>query len=183
MANKRIRKKSEKRRNLEQRFRTAVNAANNILENFEEQDIRFILDDDYGAIFADNLYTNKKGYFRSNATKRTNAQLENAIDILETLVIDAPEYEKDANSFKELAQKIEVDSEYVEWAFWEFIKFASSIVGHQVSPSDEIAVIARTRLENGESLEEVEQTFYGMYMNTTSQAEFIYEFSNHGVLL
>lgn len=178
MANKRIRKKSEKRKQTEKKFRQITEQANKILEDFEKDDIRFILDDDYGGVFSDSKIMNKKGYFRNNPTKKSIAQMENITQIMETLIEDSDAYREDAERLKNLADEMDIDK-----AFWEFIKFASAIVGHQVSPSDTIAVIARVRLERGESLEKVENTFYQMYMNSESDAEFIYKFSERGTLL
>ena len=178
MANKRIRKKSEKRKQTEKRFSQVVEQVNKILEDFEKDDIRFILDDDYGGVFSDSKIMNKKGYFRNNPSKKSIAQMENVTQIMETLIEDSDAYREDAERLKNLADEMDI-----EQAFWEFIKFVSAIVGHQVSPSDTIAVIARVRLERGDSLEKVENTFYQMYMNSESDAEFIYKFSEHGTLL
>lgn len=185
------REKSENRKELEKRFKELVDKANNILDKFDEEERRYIFDDDYGAVFDDKTIMTQKGKFRKNASELTNKELEQRNKMLSTFIQDSDEYEKDAEAFEnlaeDLAEAMEIPFEEYEKDFWDFINFVKAIIGNNPDYSEIIEMcmsIAPKRFGRGESLEQIKNAFYTAWINNDGNtAKFMTEFSENGILL
>lgn len=184
------REKSENRKELEKRFRELVDKANEILDKFDEEQRRYIFDDDYGAVFDDKTIMTQKGKFRKNASELTNKELEQRNKMLSTFIQDSDEYEKDAEAFENFAEDMAKDMgiprEEWEQDLWQFMAFVKSILGQIPNYSEVIEMIetiAENRFSRGESLNEIKDIFYTAWINSENIEDFITEFSQNGVLL
>lgn len=185
------RQKSENRKELEKRFRELVDKANEILDKFDDEQRRYIFDDDYGAIFDDKTIMTQKGKFRKNASELTNKELEQRNKMLSTFIEDSDEYEKDADAFEDfaedLAEAMDIPFEEYEKDFWDFINFVKAIIGNNPDYSEIIEMcmsIAEKRFGRGESLDKIKDAFYTAWINNDGDTmKFITEFSENGILL
>lgn len=185
------REKSENRKELEKRFRELVDKANEVLDKFDEEQRRYIFDDDYGAIFDDKTIMTQKGKFRKNASELTNKELEQRNKMLSTFIQDSDEYEKDAEAFEDFAEDVaeamDIPFEEYEKDFWDFINFVKAIIGNNPDYSEIIEMsmsISDARFRRGESLEQIKNAFYTAWINNDGDtAKFITEFSENGILL
>ncbi len=177
------RKKSARREWLENAFKQRVQEANEILKEFERDGTRRLLEDDYGGVFADNDIMTKSGYFRSNASELTNAQLEQRISLLDSFIDDAPQYKEDAKQAKKMAEQLGIDDPDKLQIFFDFMEFVRSVLGERLVPSKVIKDIAVARINRGDTLEEIKQAFMDAYLNSYDYWDMIDQFSEHGVLI
>lgn len=177
------RKKSARREWLENAFKQRVQEANEILKEFERDGTRRLLEDDYGGVFADNDIMTKSGYFRSNASELTNAQLEQRISLLDSFIDDAPQYKEDARQAKKMAEQLGIDDPDKLQIFFDFMEFVRSVLGERLVPSKVIKDIAVARINRGDTLEEIKQAFMNAYLNSYDYWDMIDQFSEHGVLI
>lgn len=177
------RKKSARREWLENAFKQRVQEANDILKEFERDGTRRLLEDDYGGVFADNDIMTKSGYFRSNASELTNAQLEQRISLLDSFIDDAPQYREDAKQAKKMAEQLGIDDPDKLQIFFDFMEFVRSVLGERLVPSKVIKDIAVARINRGDTLEEIKQAFMDAYLNSYDYWDMIDQFSEHGVLI
>ena len=177
------RKKSARREWLENAFKQRVQEANEILKEFERDGTRRLLEDDYGGVFADNDIMTKSGYFRSNASELTNAQLEQRISLLDSFIDDAPQYKEDAKQAKKMAEQLGIDDPDKLQIFFDFMEFVRSVLGERLVPSKVIKDIAVARINRGDTLEEIKQAFMNAYLNSYDYWDMIDQFSEHGVLI
>lgn len=177
------RKKSARREWLENAFKQRVEEANEILRDFDKDGTRDILDDDYGGMLSDDDLMTKKGFFRSNASTLTNAQLEQRISLLDSFIDDAPQYKEDAKQAKEIADKLGiVDPDNLQ-IFGDFMEFVRSVLGDRVEPSDVIKDIAVARINSGEDFDDLKQAFMNAYLSCEDYWDMVDQFSEHGVLI
>lgn len=184
------RQKSENRKELEKRFRELVDKANDILDKFDDEERRYIFDDDYGAVFDDKTIMTQKGKFRRNASELTNKELEQRNKMLSTFIEDSDEYEKDADTFEDfvedMAEAMDIPFEEYEKDFWDFVNFVKAIIGNISNYSDIVEMImsvAHSRFRRGETLEEIKNAFYTAWTNSDNISDFLTEFSGNGILL
>ena len=184
------RQKSENRKELEKRFKELVDKANETLDKFDEEERRYIFDDDYGAIFDDKTIMTQKGKFRKNASELTNKELEQRNKMLSTFIQDADEYEKDAEVVEDFAEDMAdamgIPFEEYEKNFWEFVNFIKAIIGNIPDFSEIIEMamnVVDARFRRGESLEEIKNAFYTAWTNSEDTSDFITKFSENGTLL
>ena len=177
------RKKSARREWLENAFKQRVQEANEILKEFERDGTRRLLEDDYGGVFADRDIMTKSGYFRSNASELTNAQLEQRISLLDSFIDDAPQYKEDAKQAKKMAEQLGIDDPDKLQIFFDFMEFVRSVLGDRLVPSKVIKDIAVARINRGDTLEEIKQAFMDAYLNSYDYWDMIDQFSEHGVLI
>lgn len=177
------RKKSARREWLENAFKQRVQEANEILKEFERDGTRRLLEDDYGGVFADDDIMTKSGYFRSNASKLNNAQLEQRISLLDSFIDDAPQYKEDAKQAKKMAEQLGIDDPDKLQIFFDFMEFVRSVLGERLVPSKVIKDIAVARINRGDTLEEIKQAFMDAYLNSYDYWDMIDQFSEHGVLI
>lgn len=177
------RKKSARREWSENAFKQRVQEANDILKEFERDGTRRLLEDDYGGVFADDDIMTKSGYFRSNASKLTNAQLEQRISLLDSFIDDAPQYKEDAKQAKKIAEQLGIDDPDKLQTFFDFMEFVRSVLGERLVPSKVIKDIAVARINRGDTLEEIKQAFMDAYLNSYDYWDMIDQFSEHGVLI
>lgn len=182
--------KSENRKELEKRFRELVDKANEILDKFDEEQRRYIFEDDYGAIFDDKTIVTQKGKFRKNASELTNKELEQRNKMLSTFIQDSDEYEKDAEAVEDFAEDVAdamgIPFEEYEKDFWDFINFVKAIIGNNPDYSEIIEMcmnISDARFRRGESLDEIKNAFYTAWTNSKDTSDFITKFSENGILL
>lgn len=177
------RKKSARREWLENAFKQRVQEANEILKEFERDGTRRLLEDDYGGVFADNDIMTKSGYFRSNASKLTNAQLEQRISLLDSFIDDAPQYKEEAKQAKKMAEQLGIDDPDKLQIFFDFMEFVRSVLGDRLVPSKVIKDIAIARINRGDTLEEIKQAFMDAYLNSYDYWDMVDQFSEQGVLI
>lgn len=177
------RKKSARREWLENAFKQRVQEANEILKEFERDGTRRLLEDDYGGVFADMDIMTKSGYFRSNASELTNAQLEQRISLLDSFIDDTPQYKEDAKQAKKMAEQLGIDDPDKLQIFFDFMEFVRSVLGERLVPSKVIKDIAVARINRGDTLEEIKQAFMNAYLNSYDYWDMIDQFSEHGVLI
>lgn len=177
------RKKSARREWLENAFKQRVEEANEILKEFERDGTRRLLEDDYGGVFADRDIMTKSGYFRSNASELTNAQLEQRISLLDSFIDDAPQYKEDARQAKKMAEQLGIDAPDKLQIFFDFMEFVRSVLGERLVPSKVIKDIAVARINRGDTLEEIKQAFMDAYLNSYDYWDMVDQFSEHGVLI
>lgn len=177
------RKKSARREWLENAFKQRVQEANEILKEFERDGTRRLLEDDYGGVFADRDIMTKSGYFRSNASELTNAQLEQRISLLDSFIDDTPQYKEDAKQAKKMAEQLGIDDPDKLQIFFDFMEFVRSVLGERLVPSKVIKDIAVARINRGDTLEEIKQAFMNAYLNSYDYWDMIDQFSEHGVLI
>lgn len=177
------RKKPSRREWLENAFRQRVDDANEILREFDNDGTRQVLDDDYGGMLSDDDIMTKKGFFRSNASKLTNAQLEQRISLLDSFLSDASAYREDAEQIKNIADKLGIIDPDNLQIFGDFMEFVRSVLGDRLEPSDVIKDIAVARINNGENLDDIKQAFMDAYLNSEDYWDLINQFSDNGVLI
>lgn len=196
------RKKSENRQQLEKRFKELADKANSILNNFNRDEIEYVFETDYGAMFDDGEIMTQSGKFRKNASALTISELEQRIKMLDSFITDSEEYKKDAEAFENFADSVyESYSEYTgdevkkmtdeekkefERQLWRFLAFVDSIVqGHPDYSEimEKAEKIGRERLMHGETVEEMKDAFYNAWMASTDTKDFVDRFSERGTLL
>lgn len=177
------RKTSAHREWLINAFKQRVEEANAILREFERDGTRRLLEDDYGGVFADDEIMTKTGYFRSNASQLTNAQLEQRISLLDSFIDDAPQYKEDAKQAKKMAEQLGIDDPNKLQIFFDFMEFVRSVLGERLVPSKVVKDIAVARINRGDTLEEIKQAFMDAYLNSYDYWDMIDQFSEHGVLI
>lgn len=177
------RKKSARREWLENAFKQRVQEANEILKEFERDGTRRLLEDDYGGVFADNDIMTKSGYFRSNASELTNAQLEQRISLLNSFLSDASAYREEAKQIKDIADKLGIIDPDNLQIFGDFMEFVRSVLGDRLEPSDVIKDIAVARINSGEDFDDIKQAFMDAYLNSEDYWDMINQFSDNGVLI
>ena len=195
------RKKSENRQQLEKRFKELADKANGILDNFNREEIEYVFETDYGAMFDDEEIMTQSGKFRKNASALTISELNQRIKMLDSFITDSEEYKKDADTFENFADAVyESYNEYTgdevkmtdeekkefERQLWRFLAFVDSIVqGHpdysEIMEKSE--KIGRERLKRGETVEEMKDAFYNAWMASTDTKDFVDRFSERGTLL
>ena len=179
-------KKSFNRSELEKRFKKLVDDANDILSKFDENERMYIFDDDYGAVFNDKTIMTQKGTFRKNASELTVKELQQRISMLNSFIIDSSEYEKDAESFENFAENVDIPREVWDKDFWQFVDFAKAIIGDRPDFSEiieQVMAIAEKRFSRGETLDEIKNEFYNAWVHQANADEFIASFSENGILL
>ena len=177
------RKTSAHREWLINAFKMRVEEANAILREFDKEGTRRLLEDDYGGVFADEEIMTKSGYFRSNASKLSNAQLEQRISLLDSFIDDAPQYREDAKQAKKMAEQLGIDDPDKLQIFFDFMEFVRSVLGERLIPSKVIKDIAVARINRGDTLEEIKQAFMNAYLNSYDYWDMIDQFSERGVLI
>ena len=182
-AERKQRKKSARREWLENAFKQRVQEANEILKEFERDGTRRLLEDDYGGVFADRDIMTKSGYFRSNASEMTNTQIEQRISLLDSFIDDAPQYKADAKQAKKMAEQLGIDDPDKLQKFFDFMEFVRSVLGERLVPSKVIKDIAVTRINRGDTLDEIKQAFMDAYLNSYDYWDMVDQFSEHGVLI
>lgn len=182
-AERKQRKKSARREWLENAFKQRVEEANVILKDFDREDIRHVLDDDYGGLLSDDDIMTKKGFFRQNTSQLTNAQLEHRISLLDSFIGDVPSYRDNAKQAKEIADKLGiVDPDNLQ-IFGDFMDFMRSVLGDRVEPSDVIKDIAVARINSGDDFDDLKQAFMDAYLNSVDYWDMIDQFSDSGALI
>lgn len=164
-------------------FKMRVEEANAILREFDKEGTRRLLEDDYGGVFADDEIMTKSGYFRSNASKLSNAQLEQRISLLDSFIDDAPSYRDDAKQAKKIAEQLGINDPDKLQIFFDFMEYVRSVLGDRLVPSKVIKDIAVARINRGDTLEEIKQAFMNAYLNSYDYWDMIDQFSEHGVLI
>lgn len=164
-------------------FKMRVEEANAILREFDKEGTRRLLEDDYGGVFADDEIMTKSGYFRSNASKLSNAQLEQRISLLDSFIDDAPHYRDDAKQAKKIAEQLGINDPDKLQIFFDFMEYVRSVLGDRLVPSKVIKDIAVARINRGDTLEEIKQAFMNAYMNSYDYWDMVDQFSEHGVLI
>ena len=180
------RRKSANREELEKRFKRLVDDANDILTKFDENGHTYILDDDYGAVFADKTIMTQKGKFRKNASELTTKELEQRISMLNSFVTDSAEYEKDAENFENFAYNTGIPRDDWDADFWQFVDFVKALIWGRPDYSEIMEIVmpvAEKRFERGEQLEQIKSEFYSAWMNSDDIASFLTAFSENGILL
>lgn len=177
------RKTSARREWLINAFKMRVEEANAILREFDKDGTRRLIEDDYGGVFADDEIMTKTGYFRSNASQLTNAQLEQRISLLDSFIDDAPQYKEDAKQAKKMAEQLGIDDPDKLQIFFDFMEFVRSVLGERLVPSKVIKDIAVARINRGDTLEEIKQAFMNAYLNSYDYWDMIDQLSEHGVLI
>lgn len=201
---KRKREKSENRKQLEKRFRELTDKANDILDQFDDEQRMYVFDDDYGALFNDNSIMTNKGKFRKNPSELTIEDLKERIKILDTFIEDAPEYGKDAVAFENYAEEFfygfnskEDFENYKENLFdkdknkdnydalWDFMNWVKAVCGTSLtSPEwEKIRDTVKSRFARGDSWSEIRKAFINTWNSYADWDSFIDDFSEQGVLL
>lgn len=201
---KRKREKSENRKQLEKRFKELTDKANDILDQFDDEQRMYVLDDDYGALFNDKTIMTNKGKFRKNPSELTNDELKERIKILDTFIEDAPEYEKDADAFENYANEFfygfkskEDFDDYKEDLFdekknkenydalWDFMNWVKAVCGTSISSQqwEQIRDTVKSRFARGDNWSEIRKAFINNWNAYNDWDSFINEFSENGVLL
>lgn len=177
------REKSSRREWLENAFKQRVDDANEILHEFDKDGTRHVLDDDYGGMLSDDDIMTKSGFFRSNASKLTNEQLEQRISLLDSFLSDASAYREDAKQIKDIADKLGIIDPDNLQIFGDFMEFVRSVLGDRLEPSDVIKDIAVARINSGEDFDDIKQEFMNAYLNSEDYWDMINQFSDNGVLI
>lgn len=171
-------KRKVARRELENTFRTMVKQANKVLKEFDKQDKRFILEDDYGATFNDKTIVTNKGMFRSNASYLNMKELESRINMMKEFVKDSPIYFNEAEDiqnyadkmFKYQQRKIELGGRgntSISKDLSDFFLFAKAMLGDTFDPSESSTLqIAENMLMSGFTLDDIENKFIDAVLKT-----------------
>lgn len=171
-------KKKVTRQELVNKFKTMVKQVNKVLAEFDKQDKRFILEDDYGATFHDKTIVTNKGKFRSNASKLNMKELESRIKMMKELMKDSPIYFNEAEDiqtyadkmFKYQQRKIElggVGDTSISKDLGDFFVFAKAMLGDTFDPSETSALqIAENMLMSGLTIDQVENKLIDAVIKT-----------------
>lgn len=165
------------RAKLEHEFRKKVRLANKILKRFDEENKRFILDDDYGATFHDKTIVTKKGMFRSNPTELNVKELNSRLEMIKNFIWDSDDYLRDVDMLTEVATKMEkweLNKEdgmpEISQDLADFFTFVKSMMGDTFDPSKtSILQAARAMLKEGgekNTYEQLKQRFYDAWQNS-----------------
>lgn len=165
------------RAKLEHEYRKKVRVANKILKRFDEENKRFILDDDYGATFHDKTIVTKKGMFRSNPTELNIKELNSRIEMIKNFIWDSDDYFRDVDMLTEVATKMEkweLNKEdgmpEISQDLADFFNFVKSLMGDTFDPSKtSILQAARAMLKEGgekNTYEQIRQRFYEAWDNS-----------------
>lgn len=165
------------RAKLEHEYRKKVRLANKILKRFDEENKRFILDDDYGATFHDKTIVTKKGMFRSNPTELNVKELNSRLEMIKNFIWDSDDYFRDVDMLTEVATKMEkweLNKEdgmpEISQDLADFFTFVKSMMGERFDPSQtSILQAARAMLKEGgekNTYEQLKQRFYDAWENS-----------------
>jgi len=165
------------RAKLEHEYRKKVRLANKILKRFDEENKRFILDDDYGATFHDKTIVTKKGMFRSNPTELNVKELNSRLEMIKNFIWDSDDYLRDVDMLTEVATKMEkweLNKEdgmpEISQDLADFFTFVKSMMGETFDPSKtSILQAARAMLKEGgekNTYEQLKQRFYDAWQNS-----------------
>ena len=165
------------RAKLEHEYRKKVRLANKILKRFDEENKRFILDDDYGAIFHDKTIVTKKGMFRSNPTELNVKELNSRLEMIKNFIWDSDDYFRDVDMLTEVATKMEkweLNKEdgmpEISQDLADFFTFVKSMMGETFDPSKtSILQAARAMLKEGgekNTYEQLKKRFYDAWENS-----------------
>lgn len=165
------------RAKLEHEFRKKVRLANKILKRFDEENKRFILDDDYGATFHDKTIVTKMGMFRSNPTELNVKELNSRLEMIKNFIWDSDDYLRDVDMLTEVATKMEkweLNKEdgipEISQDLADFFTFVKSMMGETFDPSKtSILQAARAMLKEGgekNTYEQLKQRFYDAWQNS-----------------
>ena len=145
------------RAKLEHEYRKKVRLANKILKRFDEENKRFILDDDYGATFHDKTIVTKKGMFRSNPTELNVKELNSRLEMIKNFIWDSDDYFRDVDMLTEVATKMdkwernkEDGMPEISQDLADFFTFVKAMMGDTFDPSKtSILQAARAMLKEG----------------------------------
>lgn len=165
------------RAKLEHEYRKKVRLANKILKRFDEENKRFILDDDYGATFHDKTIVTEKGMFRSNPTELNVKELNSRLEMIKNFIWDSDDYFRDVDMLTEVATKMEkweLNKEdgmpEISQDLADFFTFVKSMMGETFDPSKtSILQAARAMLKEGgekNTYEQLKQRFYDAWENS-----------------
>lgn len=179
------------RAKLEHEYRKKVRLANKILKRFDEENKRFILDDDYGATFHDKTLVTKKGMFRSNPTELNVKELNSRLEMIKNFIWDSDDYFRDVDMLTEVATKMDKwerskdDSmPEVSQDLADFFTFVKSMMGETFDPSKtSILQAARAMLKEGgekNTYEQLKQRFYDAWENSEDTGTLYDIFSQQG---
>lgn len=165
------------RAKLEHEYRKKVRLANKILKRFDEENKRFILDDDYGATFHDKTIVTKKGMFRSNPTELNVKELNSRLEMIKNFIWDSDDYLRDVDMLTEVATKMEkweLNKEdgmpEISQDLADFFTFVKSMMGETFDPSKtSILQAARAMLKEGgekNTYEQLKERFYDAWQNS-----------------
>lgn len=171
-------KKKVTRQELVNKFKTMVKQANKVLAEFDKQDKRFILEDDYGATFHDKTIVTNKGTFRSNAKELNMKKLESRIKMMKEFMKDSPVYFNEADEIQTYADKMfkyqqrkkelgGIGDTSISKDLGDFFIFAKSMLGDTFDPSETSALqVAENMLMSGLTLDQVENKFIDAVIKT-----------------
>lgn len=179
------------RAKLEHEYRKKVRLANKILKRFDEENKRFILDDDYGATFHDKTIVTKKGMFRSNPTELNVKELNSRLEMIKNFIWDSDDYLRDVDMLTEVATKMEkweLNKEdgmpEISQDLADFFTFVKSMMGETFDPSrTSILQAARAMLKEGgekNTYEQLKQRFYDAWQNSEDVGTLYNIFSQQG---
>ena len=165
------------RAKLEHEYRKKVRLANKILKRFDEENKRFILDDDYGATFHDKTIVTKKGMFRSNPTESNVKELNSRLVMIKNFIWDSDDYFRDVDMLTEVATKMdkwernkEDGMPEISQDLADFFTFVKSMMGETFDPSKtSILQAARAMLKEGgekNTYEQLKKRFYDAWENS-----------------
>ena len=165
------------RAKLEHEYRKKVRLANKILKRFDEENKRFILDDDYGATFHDKTIVTKKGMFRSNPTESNVKELNSRLEMIKNFIWDSDDYFRDVDMLTEVATKMdkwernkEDGMPEISQDLADFFTFVKSMMGETFDPSKtSILQAARAMLKEGgekNTYEQLKKRFYDAWENS-----------------
>ena len=181
-------KELRNRKKLEHEFRKKVKIANKILNRFNEENKRFILDDDYGATFHDKTIVTKKGLFRNNASKLTVKELNSRIEMMKTFIEDSDDYFRDVDLLTEIGTKMrsweskkEHGNEAIAQDLADFFVFAKAMMGDTFDPSKSSTLQAAEKMLNeGDTLSAIKERFYDAMLNSKDEGTLLDIFAEQG---
>lgn len=179
------------RAKLEHEFRKKVRLANKILKRFDEENKRFILDDDYGATFHDKTIVTKKGMFRSNPTELNVKELNSRLEMIKNFIWDSDDYFRDVDMLTEVATKMEkweLNKENgmpeISQDLADFFTFVKAMMGDTFDPSrTSILQAARAMLKEGgekNTYDNLKQRFLDAMANSEDEGTLYDIFSQQG---
>ena len=179
------------RAKLEHEYRKKVRLANKILKRFDEENKRFILDDDYGATFHDKTIVTKKGMFRSNPTELNIKELNSRLEMIKNFIWDSDDYFRDVELLTEVATKMEKwekkkEDKKPEIAqdLADFFEFVKAMMGDTFDPSKtSILQAARAMLKEGgkdNTYDKLKERFFEAMENSTDDGKLLDLFSQQG---
>lgn len=179
------------RAKLEHEYRKKVKLANKILKRFDDENKRFILDDDYGATFHDKTIVTRKGMFRSNPTKLNVKELNSRLEMIKNFIWDSDDYFRDVDMLTEVATKMEKwennqsdGDTSISQDLADFFTFAKAMLGDTFDPSKtSVLQAARAMLKEGgseNSIEHLKQRFLDAMENSEDTGTLYDIFSQQG---